>query len=163
MASGDSLLIFRAQDHIQPASNPAIFQRRNGTPVLEFDDTTQWVAIFHGVLPRHYTGGGIRVYLHFSAKTAVTGTLGWDVAFERIGDSQQDLDSDGFASAQTVTAVTVPGTSGHVDIQSVDVTDGAQLDGLLAGEGFRLRVRRDVANDTAAGNGQLGFVELVEV
>lgn len=94
--------------------------------------------------------------------TATTGTCGWDVSFERIGDGSQDIDSDGFASAQTITAVTVPGTSGNVDIVNVAVTDGANMDSIAVGEVFRVRLRRDVANDSAAGDAEFKGLELRE-
>lgn len=162
MATGNTLLIFTPLMNEPPASNFASIDHRNGHPVLDFDDTTQEIAIFTGVLPRNYAGGGITVYVHFAATSATTGTIGWDVAFERIGDSQQDIDSDGFATAQTITAATVPGTSGHVDILNVAVTDGANLDSLAVGEAFRIRIRRDVANDTATGDAELVAVELKE-
>jgi hypothetical protein len=162
MASGNTLLIFTALHNAPPASNPATFDTENGTPVLEFDTTTQEIAIFLGVLPRHYASGGVTVYVHWAADTATTGTIGWDVAFERIGDGSQDITADGFASAQTVTAATVPGTAGLVDITNVAFTDGAQMDSVAVGESFRLRVRRDVANDSAAGDAQLLAVEIKE-
>jgi hypothetical protein len=160
--SGKPWITFTAMQGFPPASNPATFNTRNATPVLEFDTTTQESAIFLGVLQTSYTGGGLAVYVHWAAATATSGTIGWDVAFERIGDGSQDLDSDGFATAQTITATTVPGTSGHVDITNVLCTDGANIDSLAAGEAFRLRVRRDVSNDTAAGDAQLIAVAVVE-
>ena len=162
MASGNTLLIFTPLMNEPPSSNYATLDTRNLHPVLDFDDTTQEAAIFSAVLPRHYAGGGITVYVHYSATSATSGTGGWDVSFERIGDSQQDVDSDGFATAQTVTAATVPGTSGHVDILNVAVTNGANMDSIAVGELFRLRIRRDVANDTAVGDLELHAVELKE-
>ena len=162
MASGNTLLIFRPGDNEPPASNFATLDLRNGHPTLDFDTTTQEAAIFTGVLPRTYAGGGITVYVHWSATSATTGTIGWDVTFERIGTAQ-DIDSDGFATAQTVTAATVSATSGVVTITSVAVADGsAGTDSLAVGEAFRLRIRRDVANDTAAGDAELLAVELKE-
>ncbi len=161
-ASGNSLLILCPGGNEPPAANFATPDTRNLHPVLDFDTTTQEAAIWTCVLPRHYAGGGITVYLHWAATSATSGTIGWDVAFERIGDSQQDLDSDGFASAQTVTAATVPGTSGHVEITNVAVTNGANMDSIAVGESFRIRVRRDVANDNAAGDAELVAVELKE-
>ncbi len=145
-----------------PSSNYATLDTRNGHPVLDFDTTTQETAIWTGVLPRHYAGGGITVYIHWAATSATSGTIGWDVSFERIGDGSQDIDSDGFATAQTVTAATVPGTSGNVDITNVAITDGANIDSVAVGEAFRIRVRRDVANDTASGDAELIAVELKE-
>ena len=162
MASGDTLLTFKPWDNEPPASNFATIDTRNGHPVLDFDTTTGEAAIFSAILPRNYAGGGITVYVHASLTSAVTGTLGWLIAFERIGDGQQDIDSDGFASDQTITAATVPGTSGHVDILNVAVSNGANMDSIAAGEGFRLRVTRDVANDSAAGDAELVCVELKE-
>ena len=155
-------LRWTAQSAIFPASNPATFNTRNTTPVLEFDTTTQEGAYFLSVLPDDYAAGGVTVCTHWAAASATSGTIGWDVAFERIGDSQQDLDADGFGSATTVTATTVPGTSGHVDIVCANVSDGANMDSLAAGDAFRLRVRRDVTNDDAAGDAQLVAVTMKE-
>ena len=90
-----------------------------------------------------------------AATSATTGTVGWDVAFERIDASSLDIDADSFATAQTITAVTVPGTSGQVIKSSVAISNGANIDSLAAGEAFRVRVRRDVANDTATGDAEL--------
>jgi hypothetical protein len=162
MASGQTLCVFTPQNNEPPASNYATVDDRNGHKVLDFDATTQEAAVFKGVLPRHYAGGGITVYVHYAASSATTGTGGWDVAFERVGDGAQDLDSDGFATAQTITAATVPGTAGLVDILNVAVSDGANIDSIAVGETFRLRVRRDVANDTATGDLELVAVELKE-
>lgn len=162
MASGDTLLVFHPYQNEPPTSNAATIFLRNNHPMLQFDTTTQEAAIFSFVLPRNYAGGGITVYVHHAAASAVAGTIGWDVAFERIGDGQQDVDADSFATAQTITAATVPGTSGLVDIVNVAVTDGANLDSLAVGEMGRLRIRRDVANDTAAGDAELYFIELKE-
>lgn len=162
MATGNTLLIFRPGDNEPPSSNFATLDLRNGHPTLDFDTTTQETAIFTGVLPRTYGGGGITVYLHWAATSATTGTIGWDVTFERIGTAQ-DTDSDGFATAQTVTAATVSGTSGVIVITNVAVADGSTgTDSTAVGEAFRLRVRRDVANDTATGDAELLAVELKE-
>jgi hypothetical protein len=161
VASGSTLLTFTATDNRPPATAYAVLDTRNTHLVLAFDDTTQWAAAFENVLPRHYSGGGITVYLHWAA-VATTGTVGWDVAFERIGAAQQDIDTDGYATAQTVTAATVDATSGNVKITNVAVTNGANMDSIAVGEAFRLRVRRDVANDNAVGNAQLLAVELKE-
>jgi hypothetical protein len=161
MASGNTLCVFFPMDNEPPSSNYAVFSTENGHPILGFDDTTSWTAIFTGILPRQYAGGGITVYLHWTA-IATSGTGGWTVSFERMSDNSTDLDSDSFASGQTVTAVTVPGTSGIIKVSSVAVTDGANIDGLTVGDSFRLKISRDVTNDNAVGNLQLMAVELKE-
>lgn len=163
MASGDTLQLFTPASNQAPATNYATFNTRNGHLVLEFDTTTQETAIFAGVMPRNYAGGGLTVYLAWMAATATAGTIGWDVTFERDNDANHDLDADAFATAQTVTAATVDAASGKVKTTNVAITAGAAgTDSVAAGEPFRLRVRRDVANDTATGDAQLLSVEIKE-
>lgn len=163
MASGQTLGTWTADQGASfPATNYATFDTRNTHPCYDFDPTTQETIYLRFILPRHYAGGGITVYVHWAATSATSGTGGWDVSFERIGDAQQDLDSDGFATAQVITAATVPGTSGHVKITNVAVSNGANMDSIAVGELFRLRIRRDVANDDAAGDLELAGVELKE-
>jgi hypothetical protein len=162
MATGQTLITFYPQNAEPPSTNYATFALRNQHLVAQFDASTQEGLNFRAILPRNYGGGGITVYVHYAATSATTGTGGWDVSFERIGDGQQDIDSDGFATAQTITAATVPGTSGQIDILNVAVSNGANMDSIAVGEAFRLRVRRDVANDTASGDLELFAVELKE-
>lgn len=161
MASGDTLAIFHPYDNEPPSSNYATLNQRNGHPILEFDDTLSWAAVFTGVLPRNYGGSGLTVYVHASA-VATSGTMGWTVEIERMDDSSLDIDADSFASAQTVTAATVPGTSGQTLVLNVAISSGANMDSLAAGEQFRLRLKRDVANDNAVGNVQMTMVEVKE-
>lgn len=164
MASGNTLCIFTPQNNEPPSAAYATPDTRNGHLVLDFDATTDESAVFKGVMPRHYAGGGVTVYLHVAFSSATSGVARFDVAFERVGDGQQDIDSDGFASAQSVD-ITAPGTSGYVEASTtVAFTDGAQMDSVAAGEGFRLKVTRDAnhANDTATGDCELFAVELKE-
>ena len=162
MATGDTLLVFGPQNNEPPASNPATLDTRNAHLTLDFDATTNEDAVFSSVMPRAYDGGGLTVYLHYAMSTATSGDIDWDVAFERIGDQQQDIDSDGFATVQSVDTTTVPGTSGFVDIVSIAFTDGAQMDSVAVGESFRIKVTRDATNDSATGDAELVKVEIKE-
>ena len=163
MASGDTLLAWTAQSNQPPASNAATLDTRNEHPVLDFDASTNESAIFSGVLPRNYAGTtGITVAIHYSMTSATSGDIDWDVALERIGDQQQDVDSDGFAAANSVDNTTVPGTSGNVDIVTVTFTDGADMDSIAVGEKFRLKITRDAVSDTAAGDAELHAIEIKE-
>lgn len=163
MSSGDTLLIFTPWANEPPVANFATIDKRNAHPVLDFDAATDEHAIFTSIMPRNYAGGGLTVYIHWAATTATTGNVVWNAAFERIGEGSQDIDSDGFASAQAATA-TAPGTSGNVDIQAITFTDGAQMDNIAAGESFRLRITRDADNgsDTMTGDAELVAVEIKE-
>lgn len=148
-------------DNEPPSTNYATLDTRNGHPCLDFDTTTQESAAFSGALPPDYSGAGVTVHLWCSLTSATSGTVGWDVAFERMDVSSLDIDGDSYGSATTVTATTVPGTSGQILKMSVNVSNGANMDSLAAGEMFRLRIRRDVANDTATGDAELLRVMLV--
>lgn len=158
MASGDTLFVWAAGDAELPASNFATWDTRNNHLVLDFDQTTGETAYFTGVLPRNYAGGGITVYVHWTADVT-TNTVGWLIAIERMNT---DLDADSFAGDQTVTAATVNGTSGIITITNVAISNGANIDSLAAGEAFRLRITRDVANDTGAGDANLVAIEIKE-
>jgi hypothetical protein len=162
MASGDTLLIFRPQDNEPPASNFATLDTRNVHPVLDFDDTTNESAVFSAVMPESYAGGGVTVYLHYTMTSAEADTVDLDVSFELIGDQDLDIDGDSFAAVNSVDDTTVPGTTGLVDIVSVAFADGADMDSVTAGDGFRIKVTRDAASDDATGDLELLFVEIRE-
>lgn len=161
MASGNTLLTFIPQCNEPPASNFATLDTRNAHPVLDF--AIDEIGMFSSVMPRHYGGGGIIVYLHYAMTSAEADDIKLETYLERIGDGQQDIDSDGFAAAQNTGDITVPGTSGHVDIIPSTHTEGAQMDSIAVGEGFRLKVKRiAVTGDDAAGDLELRFIEIKE-
>lgn len=165
MASGDTISKKTVRSNDAPATAFATLAKRNGHLVLLFDDTADESAIFSDSLPRAYAGGGLTVYLHYSMTSDITNKVRLDVSIERIGDGVQDIDSDGFAAAQSVNVAAVPGTSGNVDIVAVTFTDGAQMDSLAVGEGFRLKVTRvatDATNDTAVGDLEFHQYEIKE-
>jgi len=161
MASGDTLYTITPESNQPPASAYATPDRRNGLLVLDFDADTDENAIFVGILPRHYAGGGITVYLHWMASSAISGTCRWAVAIERHLAGTDDSDSDSFATAQTAGG-TASGTSGSETVTSITFTDGAQMDSLTVGERFRLKVTRD-ADGTSGTDSVTGDTELVAV
>lgn len=160
MASGDTIAIFTPYQNEPPSTLYATAGLRNGHPTLQFDDTTSWIAIFTGLVPANYAGGGLTVNV-FATAIATSGTMGWLISIERM-DAATDLDADSFAAAQTITAATVPGTSGFPLKLTGAFTSGAQMDSLVAGEMYRLKIARDVANDTAVGNVEILEVEVKE-
>ncbi len=163
MASGDTLLIFTPLHNEPPAANYATLDTRNQHPVLDFDATTNESAVFSAVMPRNYAGTtGLTVYIHYSMSSAVANTVDWDVAFERIGDQQLDIDADSFAAVNSVDNTTVPGTSGFVDIVNITFTDGADMDSVAVGELFRIKITRDAVSDDGAGDAELHAVEIKE-
>lgn len=163
MASGNTLAVFTPLHNQPPASNFATLGLRNAHPTLGFDPTTEQSALFGGLLPRAYAGGGITVSVHWMAASATSADTKWGVSFERHQEAADDLDSDSFASEQTATS-TAPGTSGQVRVTTIAFTNGAQIDSLAVGESFRLKVSRKAADaaDTMAGSAELIRVELRE-
>lgn len=142
MASGDTLLIFTPLHNEPPAASYATLDTRNAHPVLDFDGAADEEAVFSGVLPRNYAGGGLTVRTYWAFTTATSGNLRVQAAFERIDVSSLDLDADSFAAFQSAGG-TAPGTSGQVIGVDVTFTNGAQMDSVAAGEPFRLKIRRD--------------------
>ena len=142
-----------------PASNYATLDTRNTHPVLDFDTTTQETVYFHGVMPDNYDGEGITIQIWWTVTTETTGTVGWEADFELM--TGLDIDGDSFnTTANTITATTVSATNGTMQTTSVSIADGTAMDSLVAGSLFRLRIRRDVGNDTAANDAELHMVEM---
>lgn len=161
MASGDTLLMINPRAASFPSSGYATPDKRNNHPVLDFALTEK--AYFDLVMPRHYGGGGVTVYLHYAMSSATANDIKLETAFERIGDQQQDIDADSFATAQNTGDITVPATSGNVDIVTTTHTAGAQMDSVAVGEAFRLQVQRAaVAGTDATGDLELVAVEIKE-
>jgi hypothetical protein len=156
MASGDTLCVITPLSNEAPSANFATFDTRNGHVVLDFDAGTDESAVFRGILPSGYGGGGITVTLIWAATSATSGNVVWNTSIERIEDEGTDIDADSFASANAATAA-APGTSGAAQYTVITHTSGAQMDSLAAGEMFRLKVTRDAdnASDTMTGDAEL--------
>ena len=161
MASGQTLIPIEPKNHDPAAASFATPDERNSHPVLDL--ALNEVAVFPILLPRHYGGNGITIYLHYAMSSAVANDIKLETYIERVGDQQQDLDADGFAAAQNTGDITVPGTSGLVDIITSTHTNGGQMDSLAVGEGGRLKVKRiAVAGSDASGDLEIFRVEIKE-
>jgi hypothetical protein len=159
MAAGDTLCVFLPQNNEPPASAYATLDTRNSIPVLDFDGSTDEEAVFSGILPRHYGGGGITAYVHVMFSSATSGSARIQAAFE--AGASQDHDSDGFAAFQSGGG-SANGTSGVETVITVAFTDGAQMDNLAAGGAFRFKVRRD-ADGTSGTDDITTDMELISV
>ena len=164
MASGDTLAVFIPQANEPPSSNPATFDSRNSILVLDFDTTTSESAIFRGVLPANYSGGGLRLDIYWMATSATTGDVVWGGSIERAQSGGTDQDSNSFATEQLSTAVTTSGTSGIKNKSTVSFSSGANMDSLAAGEPFRLKIARKPADagDTMTGDAEFTEAHLKE-
>jgi hypothetical protein len=144
-----------------PTTNYATFTTRNAISLSAFNDTTDYNEILKGIIPDGcpLTASGLTVKLHWIAATATTGKVKWGVQFERMNT---DLDADSFdTEANNGTGDTTSGTSGIVTVSTITT---ANIDGLTAQDGFRLRIWRrpsDTTNDTMSGDAQLVLVHLL--
>lgn len=165
MASGDSIGIFTPDANVPMAAGTLMtFVMRNGHLLLEATAAAQDGCAFASVMPQNYGGAtGITADVTWCAKTANAGTGGWDITFERnSGTSGDDITSDHWQTAQTIAAITVPGTAGILTISSVAIAAGAAgTASIVAGDAYRVRVRR-LNSDSAVGPLQLLALHLKE-
>lgn len=144
MASSGTMAVFTPLCNEPTTVNYATLDLRNSHPVLDFDASTGEFGTFTGVMPQHYSGGGTDVWLHWTAEA--TGDVYWEAAWERM-DTGFDIDADGFAAVNN-TVSTSAGTQGITAITQISFTNGADMDSVIAGDAFRLQLRRASSNGT---------------
>lgn len=171
MASGNTLLTFLPYQNEPPATIYATLDVRTdaGTPVgarpcLDFDGSADEEAIFTGIMPSHYSAAtGVTVKLHVAFTSATSGTANIEVSWERV--TGLDMDSASFATMIDASA-TPNATSGIETVVSIAFTQGAQMDSVVAGDLFRLKVRRDAdgtnGTDDVTTDMELYGIEIVE-
>jgi hypothetical protein len=152
-----TLARFTPRDNQPPASDFATLDTRNSISVLEFNASTEETARFVGSIPEGANlASGLLVRIWWMGDTATSGNVRWAAAFE---DTGTDLDADSFDTATEVTSA-ANGTSGIETVASITCTT---IDGLAAGDRFRLRIARkgaDAVNDTMLGDAQVVAVEV---
>jgi len=152
-----TLARFTPRENQPPATAFATLDTRNSIAVLDFDAATDESAIFSGVIPENANlASGLQIRLAWMATSATSGNCRWGVQIERC---TTDLDADSFDTATEATGA-ANGTSGIATITSITVT---AIDGLTAGDTFRIRVFRnadDATNDTMTGDAELIAVEV---
>lgn len=129
----------------------------------DFDADADEYLYAPGSMPYAWDGGDVTVRVFYAMSTAHDPALHvcWSVAWERVGDEVLDIDAESFAAAQ-VLADHIPDTCGHVGCASITFTN-AQIDSVVAGEYFRLKILRDIDNgDDATGDAELIMVDLIQ-
>lgn len=162
MASGDTLIAFPAAAGMPPASGYATFDLWSDLLVLDFDKSIDEAIIFEGVLPSHYAGGGLKVLINWTETPGETGSVVWAAQFDRMQIAFWNPSSPSWAAAKTVEHPYVPGQK--IKQTAISFSDGAEIDSLVAGEPFLLKVYRDAdhANDTIDGDVSLFSVIIEE-
>ncbi len=135
-----------AQEAMLPASGGPTPGTINDMDYLEYTNAggasqfSEWQVS----MPWTYGGQGItvRVYWHFPTDVPATSVV-WQAAFERHV-SGLDVATSSFAAAQ-VAVVDPAATTNAIVVTDITFT-AAQVDGVVAGDSFRLRVYRDPAH-----------------
>lgn len=148
--------VFDALRNQPPASSYAVLDQRNSVAVLNYDDSSAWSGVFLGIVPESASlGSGLIVRIVWIAASATSGNVVWKVEVERCNTQITSDSFDTSASATTATS----GTNAVPNVTSITLTT---IDGVTAGDAFRLRITRDSSNasDTMTGNAQLIAVEV---
>lgn len=163
MASGNTLAVFTALNNEPPASAFMTPDTRNAHVVLDADGATDEECVFRGIMPSNYANGGVNVKVHVMFTSATSGTGRLQTSFERV--TGQDADSDGFATANSAGG-SANGTSGIETVITVAHANGAEMDSVVAGDEFRLKIRRDAdgtsGTDDITTDMEIKSVEIVE-
>jgi len=148
MASGENLITFMAWDAtpITFSTQIARFKWVESTTSyerhlsIEGDDVEYSQASFHGVMPEHYSGGGVTCTIMFT-HTITGGTVTFNLAFRTL-TSGETLDA-AHTFAYNAVAAGVPSAIGEVGYDDITFTDGADMDNVAAGDAFDMRWWRD--------------------
>ncbi len=155
----DTLAVFTPQHFTGPNDNAARININNDHPVLDFEGggSTGILADFEHIVPQHYANGDIDVHIHYALDGTQSGNIVWKIEVERQIDGTFDIDVDGFATGQTVTAT--PASDGVTDVATIILTN-AEADSIATGDGWRIRLTRDLANASDTENDTAEFLKM---
>lgn len=112
---------------------------RTGHRALKFPQGGVYDAHFASVLNSLYNDSGLLVTLVWSAAATTSGVT-WGASFERQADGVFSYASSSFAAEKTVVSAGLVAAN-RAKYSQISLTN-AQIDGLLALESYRLRIRR---------------------
>lgn len=145
---------------------------RGDTPVLDFDSTSNEVALFAGVLPDNYDGGGLTFTVGVASTTA-TGDMSFGIALKSYTDDVDNfmtfaLDPSTlkvFAEPNYNTAIDAASVAGEIKYFQITFINGADMDSIAAGEYFQVllfRDAQDTTNDDMAADASFVFIHAKE-
>ena len=174
MPSGDTLIVLNPLHGVPPATLAATLDTIAGGstpaetwPCLDFDpDASEYMDFPNLVMPQNYAGTtGISVIIIWAApgETTVTSECRWEAALQRINDDAVVLTVDA-AYAYNGVSADPPSVANEVAYDTITFTDGADMDSVVAGEMFNLRIYRDHdhADDICTGDACLLAVHIKE-
>ena len=165
MASGDAVVQVLAV--MPPGTTAATLDVRPGgsTPaenviVYDFDAASDEYMDFLCKL-EGYAGGGLTFTIPWSASSATTGQVRWEIAIRRINDDAEDIDA-AHTYDYNGASDTCASASGELSYPTITFTDGTDMDSWAEGELAIVRVHRDYdhADDAMTGDAELWGVPL---
>lgn len=166
MASGDAVVQVLKAMPTGTLAAPIDYRTGGSTPaeqvmLWDFDDATAWYMDFLCKL-EGYDGGGLTFTLPWSAESANSGTVQWEIGIRALPDDAEDIDSAHTYLFNTVSD-TAPSASGDLSYPTITFTDGADMDSWAEGELAIVRVRRNPAGtDTMVGDAELWAIAGLE-
>tara|TARA_R100000501_G_scaffold16024_1_gene29102 strand:- start:3598 stop:4215 length:618 start_codon:yes stop_codon:yes gene_type:complete len=134
--------------------------RSGSADKLLFDDTTDEGAVYSFRLSDEYESG-LAVKIGYTMASGTADEVEWEVFVMAVTDGDgADVDTASFDSVN-VSAVTVPGTVGYLDVATVTLTND---DSAAAGDLVFLNIStdaNDATNDDATGDREVRFLQLV--
>ena len=168
MASGDTMFVFLPQNNEPPTTAYATLDTFAGATgvrwVLDFDGAAaNESAIFSGVWPSNYAGGGINVVIHYSTSGTEVGAVQFEVSAEVLQD-QDDQDAGGqdFGTATDITDTPSTATANILDVTAAGAISHANCGSPSPGDGMRLKVTRDYDHASNTDDAQLHAVVVTE-
>ena len=168
MASGDTLFVFTPTDNVPPASAFATldtFAAATGLrSVLDFDgQAADETAIFSGVWPSNYAGGGVDVIIHYSLDGTDAQDVQFEVSVEVVqDDDDQDAGGQDFGAATDITDTPATNTANYSNITAAGAISHANCGSPAVGDGMRLKVTRDYDHAANTDDVQLHAVHVKE-
>ncbi len=121
-----------------------------------FDASVDEHIMWTFVMPNNYASAPV-LKVYYKATSATSGTVVFGAALMALTDGDAvDADADSHDTANVGTG-TVPGTAGHIDIQSITMTNA---DSVAAGDWVQLVLFRDISADSVSGDLEVPVVEL---
>lgn len=155
MASGDSVVqVLKA---MPPGASTATMDVRAGgsTPaesvqVWDFDASSDEYMDFLCKL-EGYGGNGLTFTLPWSASSATSGKVRWEIGIRRVADDAEDIDG---AHSYDYNGVTddAPSASGEISYPTITFSNGADMDSWAEGDIAVVRVHRDYDYDAGGGD-----------
>lgn len=156
MASGDVVgIIYRVAlprtSFAQPNARTGGSTPNELAPKYDFDDTAIEYLDLYGQMSARYSGGGVTVQIKWATRSTGTSTNGvvWMAAFREIAVGGDDLDVAQTYDYNQVRSL-APAVNGQIAHAAITFTNGADMDNVVAGDMFILRIGRNATSSSPA-------------